>query len=431
VLERTFRLRDHGTTVATELRAGLATFLTMAYIVFVQPAVLSGAGMDFGAVMTATCLAAALATTFMALFANYPVALAPGMGENFFFVSVAAVVGWQAALAAVFASGALFLLLGAVRLREKLFEVIPASLKAAIAVGIGLFVAFIGLKEAGIVVAAPGSFVHLGNLRAPATLLALGGLALMAILQARGATGAILWGMLATGAVAVGAGLVRFAGVVAAPPPLAPVFLKLDLAALGDARMAPIVAIFLFMVLFDTVGTLVGVGTQAGLVRDGKLARAGRAFLADAAGTTAGALLGTSTVTAYVESSAGVAAGGRTGLAALTAAGLFLVALFFAPLVRTVGGDVGGLHPITAPALILVGSLMARNVRDVAWDRLDEALPAFLVVAGVPLTFSIADGLALGFIAHPLLKLATGRGRDEHPLLYAIGALFVLRYAFL
>ena len=246
----------------------------------------------------------------MALFANYPIALAPGMGENFFFVSVAATVGWRAGLAAVFAAGVLFLLLGAVRLREKVFEVIPASLKHAIAVGIGFFVAFIGLKQAGIIVAAPGSFVRLGDLGAPPTLLALGGLALTAVLQARGATGAILWGMLATTAAGLATGLVHFYGVVAAPPSLAPVVLQLDLRALGDARMAPIVAVFLFLVLFDTVGTLVGVGTQAGLMRDGKLERAGRAFLADAIGTMVGALLGTSTVTAFVES-VGRRRGGR------------------------------------------------------------------------------------------------------------------------
>lgn len=441
MLERLFGLRAQGTTVRAEVRAGAVTFLTMAYIIFVQPAVLSGAGMDFGAVMTATCLAAALGSLLMALLANYPIALAPGMGENFFFVSVATggatgvAVGWRAALAAVFVSGVVFLLLGALRLRERLFEVVPASLKHAIAAGIGLFVAFLGLKDGGLIVGAPGALVRLGDLKSPATLLALGGLALAAVLQARRVAGALLWAMLASAGAAAALGLVHFKGLVGAPPSLAPVLGQLDLGALADPRMVPVVATFLFMVLFDTVGTLIGVGAQAGLVRDGRLERGGRAFLADAAATTAGAALGTSTVTAYIESSAGVAAGGRTGLTAVTTAALFLVAPLFAPLVELVGGGVpvGGavLHPITAPALVLVGSLMARSLKEVAWDDPVEALPAFLVVVGVPLTSSIADGLALGFVASPLLRLATGRGREVPALLWLVAALFVARFAFL
>jgi AGZA family xanthine/uracil permease-like MFS transporter len=427
-----FQLRAHGTRVPTEIRAGVVTFATMAYIVFVQPAVLSGAGMDFGAVMTVTCLAAAAGTLIMAFAANLPIALAPGMGENFFFVSVATgaatgvAVGWRAALAAVFVSGALFLVLGAFRLRERVFAAVPPSLKHAIAGGIGLFIAFIGLKEAGLVVAAPGALVRLGNLRAPATLLALGGLALTCALHVRRVAWALLAGMLATAGAGVALGLIRYRGIAGLPPSPAPILGQLDLAALGDARMAPVVATFLFMVLFDTVGTLIGVGAQTGLAVDRKL---GRAFLADAAATTLGATLGTSTVTVYVESAAGVAAGGRTGLAAVTTAALFLVALVLSPLVEMVGGDVGGLHPVTAPALILVGSLMARGLRAVEWDDAAEAIPAFLVVVGVPLTFSIADGLALGFIAHPLLRAATGRRPGA--LLTAIAALFALRYAFL
>jgi adenine/guanine/hypoxanthine permease len=443
MLERLFRLGAHGTTARREVRAGAVTFMTMAYIVFVNPAVLSQAGMDFGALTVATCVAAALGSALMALLANYPVALAPGMGENFFFVSVVggavtgAKVPWPAALAAVFVSGALFLVLGAFRLRERVFEIIPASLKHGIAVGIGLFVAFIGLKEAGIIVAAPGSFVRLGDLRSPAALLALGGLLVTAVLLARRVAGAILWGILAAGAAALALGLVRWHGLVSAPPSIAPLALRLDLRAALDLALLPVVLLFLFMVLFDTVGTLVGVGMQAGLVRDGKLERAGRAFLADAAATTAGALLGTSTVTAYVESATGVAEGGRTGLTALTVAGLFLLSLFFYPLIQMVGGGVAvpgspvPLHPITAPALIVVGSMMAANVRAIEWDRADEAIPAFLVILGTPLTFSIADGLALGFIAHPLLKLLSGRAREVHPLMAVLAALFIARYALL
>jgi len=434
VLERFFRLREHGTTVVAELRGGAVTFLAMAYIIFVQPGVLSSAGMDFGAVMVATCISAAAASSLMALFANYPITLASGMGENFFFVAVATgavtgtAVGWRAALACVFASGVLFLGLGAFRLRERIFEAIPRSLKEAIATGIGLFVAFIGLKEAGLIVSSPGTLVRLGNLGAPATLLAVGGLVLTVGLHVRKAPGAILFGILATTTVGVATRLIPFTGIVGLPPSIAPVLLKLDVAALFKPSMAPVILIFLFMALFDTVGTLVGVGAQAGLVRDGKLERAGRAFLADAAGTTLGALLGTSTVTAYIESSAGVAAGARTGLSALVTAMLFLLALFFGPAVKMVAGGVGGLHPVTAPALILVGSLMNRS-RYISWDQPDEAFPAFLIILGIPLTFSIADGLALGFIAYPVLKLLLGRAREVDPLLYAVAVLFVLRYA--
>jgi AGZA family xanthine/uracil permease-like MFS transporter len=436
VLERLFRLREHGTTPRAELRGGIVTFLAMAYVIFVNPGVLSNAGMDFGAVMVATCVSAAAATALMGLLANYPIALASGMGENFFFVAVATgtvtgtAVGWRAALAAVFASGVLFLGLGAFRVRERIFEAIPSSLKDAIGTGIGLLVAFIGLKEAGLIVAAPGTLVRLGHLGSPSTLLALGGLVLTVGLHVRGNPGAVLFGMLATAAAGLALGLIPFTGIFGRPPSIAPVLFKLDLPALLNPSMAPVVMVFLFMALFDTVGTLVGVGSQAGLVRDGKLARAGRAFVADASGTTLGALLGTSTVTAYIESSAGVTAGGRTGLSAIVTAVLFLLALFFGPAVKMIGGGVSGFHPVTAPALILVGALMNRS-RYIAWEKPDEAFPAFLVVLGIPLTFSIADGLALGFIAYPILKLVSGKAREVHPFLYAIAGLFVLRYALL
>jgi AGZA family xanthine/uracil permease-like MFS transporter len=435
MLERLFHLSARGTTALTEVRAGFTTFLTMAYIVFVQPAVLAGAGMDFNAVMAATCISAALASFAMALLANYPVALAPAMGENFFFVAVVTgavtgrAVSWQAALAAVFASGVLFLLLGAFRFRERVFEALPAGLKHGIAVGIGLFIAFIGLKEGGLVAAAPGSFVKLGHLGSPAALTCMAGLLAGAALLARGVKGAVLWGIGVAAVAGAALGVVKFHGVVALPPSLAPVAFQLDLAALADLSMLPVVAVFLFMVLLDTVGTLVGVGTQAGLVQDGKLQRAGRAFLADAAGTTAGALLGTSTVTAYIESSAGVAEGGRTGLTAATTGVLFLLALFFHPLVQSLGGGADGLHPVTAPALIIVGSLMARGVREVPWDDPVEALPAFLLIIGMPLTFSIADGLALGFVSYAALRLLSGRARGVSPLVWALAALFALRYA--
>ncbi len=432
-----FRLAERGTTAATEVRAGITTFLTMAYVIFVQPAVLAGAGMDFSAVMAATCIASALASFVMAFAADYPVALAPAMGENFFFVAVATgsvtghAVGWRVALAAVFASGVLFLVLGAFRFRERVFDALPVGLKHAIPVGIGLFIAFIGLKEGGLVVAAPGSLVRIGRLGAPPALVCIAGLVVTAALLARKVRGAILSGIGAAAAVGAMLGVVRFHGLLAAPPSLGPVALKLDLRALADVSMLPVVAVFLFMVLLDTVGTLVGVGAQAGLLREGRLERAGRAFLADAAGTTVGALLGTSTVSAYIESSAGVAEGGRTGLTAAVTGACFLLALFFHPLVESLGGGVGGLHPVTAPALVIVGSLMARGIREVPWDDPVEAIPAFLLAIGMPLTFSIADGFALGFISYAVLRVLSGRWRGVSPLVYAMALLFVARYALL
>lgn len=433
LIERIFQLSARGSSVRAEVRGGVVTFLTMSYIIFVQPGVLRAAGMDFGAVMVATCLASALATLVMAFGANYPVALAPCMGENFFFVSVCAgavtgaPVPWPAALAAVLVSGVLFLLLSAFRFREALVEKLPQALKHAIPAGIGLFIAFIGLQQGGLVAAAPGSMVRLGDLASGPALLTLGGLVFIGVLLALRIPGAFLWGLLASTAAALPLGLAEWHGLVSAPPSLAPVFFKLDLSSLLDAAMIPVVVIFLFMVLFDTVGTLVGVGQQAGLMKDGKLARAGRALFSDAVGTTAGALLGTSTVSAYIESAAGVAAGARTGLSGVVTAMLFLLAMFCFPLVQMVGGGVvvGGVpyHPITAPVLILVGSMMVRMVAHVPWDEPSEAIPAFLVIAGIPLTYSIADGLALGFVAYPLLKLLSGKGRQVPGLVYLMAIL--------
>ncbi len=441
-LENTFRLAANGTDVRTEVRGGVVTFLTMSYIVFVQPGVLAGVGMDFGAVMVATCVSAAIATFVMAFGANYPVALAPCMGENFFFVAVVAgtvtgtAVPWQVALAAVFVSGVLFLILSLFRLREAIFHSIPQSLMYAIPAGIGMFIAFIGLQQAGLVVAAPGSLVRLGDLSAGPALLCLFGLLVTSALLAIRVRGALLWGLLATTVAGLPSGLTSWQGVLAPPPDPTPVLLQLDLAGLLDVAMLPVVAIFLFMVLFDTIGTLAGVGRQAGLVKDGKLERAGRALLSDAVGTTAGALLGTSTVSSYIESAAGVTEGARTGLASVVTGTLFLLARFCFPLVQMVGG--GGevadgvfLHPVTAPVMILVGWMMMRSVREIAWEDAREAIPAFLVIVGMPLTYSIADGLALGFVAWPLLQLVTGRGRRVPVLVYVLavllGGVFVLK----
>lgn len=437
ILKR-FALEEHGTTVRTEVLAGVTTFLATAYIIFVQPAVLSAAGMDFGAVMTATCLASALATLLMALLANYPIAVAPAMGHNFFFAFTLVVgmkIPWQVALGAVALAGLLFVLTAGIGLRERVIAALPKTLQHAIAAGIGLLIAMIGLQWSGLIVAAPGTIVGLGDLTRPPTLLALAGLAVTSILVARGARGAILWGMAITAAAGLATGLVRYHGVVSLPPSLAPTLLRLDVLGALAPAVLPAVVIFFFLALFDSVGTLVGVAGRAGLLAGGRLPRARQALLADAIGTVAGAALGTSTVTAYIESATGVAVGGRTGLAALVTAALFLLALPFAPLVRTIGGgvDAGGvtLYPVVAPALLIVGTLMLQEVRHVEWDDATEAIPAFLTMVVMPLAVSITEGIAFGFVAFSVLKLATGRGREVHWIVYTFAVLFVLRYAWL
>jgi len=458
MVERLFGLRERGTTVGTEIRAGVVTFMTMSYIIFVQRAVLgspppAGAGMDPGAVVVVTCLASALACFVMGLVANYPIALAPVMGENFFFVTVAGmtvageVVGWRVALTATFISGALFLLLSVFRVRERIFEAIPEGLKYAISVGIGLFIALIGLQRAGVIVGDPFTQLTLGPLHRPETELALFGLALTAALWARNVRGAFLLGIAMTTLVGLVSGLVTFHGVVSRPPSIAPIAFELDFQRTLNLAMLPVVIVFLFMVLFDTIGTLIGVGEQAGLIKAGKLERAGRALLADAVGTTAGAAMGSSTVSSYIESAAGVAEGGKTGLTAITTGVLFLLAILFTPLVEMIGGgnlvthtlQVGteklevqvALLPVIAPVMILVGCLMASGVRKIDWKDPTEALPAFLVIVGMPFTYNIANGFALGFVSYPLMKLAAGRGREVSTLVYVVGVIFLLYFAFL
>ena len=432
-LDRRFALSAHGTTVATEGLAGVTTFLTMAYIVFVQPAVLAAAGMDFGAVMVATCLSTAFATTLMALTANYPIVVAPAMGHNFFFaytVVVGMKVPWQIALGAVAIAGVIFVVTAGIGLRERLITAIPASLKHAIAAGIGLLIAMVGLQWAGVVVDSPGTLVTLGNLHSRPVVVALSGLALTAVLMVRGVAGALLWGIFASAAIGVGLGVVQFHGIAAAPPSLAPTFLQLDIAGALAPGMIAVVFVFFFLALFDSVGTLVGVGQQAGLMRGGTLPRAREALLADAVGTVAGAALGTSTVTAYIESGAGVAAGGRTGLTALVAAALCVATLFFSPLVRMIGGGyaVNGttLYPVVAAPLIIVGTMMIGGLREIDWKAPTEAIPSFLTIVLMPLAVSITEGVAFGVVAFVVLKLAAGRSRDVHRLL-----VFILRYVFL
>jgi AGZA family xanthine/uracil permease-like MFS transporter len=439
MLERLFRLTDHGTTVKTEIVAGFTTFLTAAYIIFVQPAVLAAAGMDSGAVLTATCLATAIATLIMAFGANYPIVVAPAMGHNFFFAFTVVVAGgtpWRVALGAVAIAGTLFILTAGLGLRELVIRALPESFTHAIGVGIGLLIALIGLEWGGVIVDAPGTLVTLGNLRQPPVVITLATLALMAVLQARRVRGATLIGMIVAAGVALAAGLTTWTGIVSMPPSLAPTLLQLDVRAALTPGLVDAVFVFFFLALFDSVGTLVGIANRIGLVRGGTFPRAKQALLADAVGTVVGAGLGTSTVTAYVESSAGVAAGGRTGLTAVVTAVLFLAAPFFYPLVQLVGGGYAGgdglrLYPVIAPALILVGATMMDGVKHVRWDDVTEAVPAFLAILVMPLSFSITDGIAFGLIAAAVLKVATGRGHELHWLLYVIVVAFLARYAFL
>jgi xanthine/uracil/vitamin C permease (AzgA family) len=556
LLDRLFRLRDHDTTVGTELRAGLTTFLTMCYIIVVQPIILSGAGLSTHTVFIATCISSAVATLLMAFFANYPIALAPAMGHNILFLHYCrnGTVNWQTALGAVFISGSIFLLLSLFGLRAKIIRAVPSSLKHAIAVGIGLLIAFLGFQWAGIAVDNPATLVQKGNLHSPPVLLALGGLTLTAILIAIRLRGAILIGILATALAGIPLGLTsttaieakgpvrlpaaspmadlvlapttaaasiadqtdattrnvvdraladaakrHYDGNVAPPRPQRPVtvvprltsapagvllsavatvtvppekkgqpavvkewrtygpvplpgpgqtakldrfaedvilglpghsgLLELDIAGALKLGLLHVIFIFFFLDLFDTIGTLIGVSQQAGLLRDdGTLPRARPALLADAAGTVLGAGLGTSTVTSYVESSAGVAEGGRTGLSGVVTAALFLLALLFWPVVEMIGSPVGGLHPAVAPVLIIIGSIMVRNVIHVDWTDPTEALPAFLAIMMMPLTFSITDGIAFGFISYALLKLITGRYGEVHWLVSLFAGLFVVRY---
>jgi AGZA family xanthine/uracil permease-like MFS transporter len=442
VIDRLFGLAARGTTVRAEVLGGATTFVTLSYIVFVQPAVLASTGMDAGAVLTATCLASALATLLMGLWANYPIAVAPAMGHNFYFALMLAGpvatgglgVPWPVALGANCLAGVAFLALSLVGLRERLIDAIPHPLKHAIAAGIGLLITLVGFAWGGLVRAAPGTLVTLGDVGHPVVLLALGGTLLTAALRVRRIPGAILLGAAATAAAALLAGLVPYRGLVAWPPSLAPTFARLDVRAALRPDLVHAVFVLFILGLFDTVGTLVGVGEAAGLLVDGRLPRAREAMATDALGTIAGTVLGTSTVTAYVESAAGIDEGARTGLANLVTAALFLTALFCAPLARMAGEGVrvgdAVLYPIVAPALVMVGSFMIRSVARIDFRDPPAAIAAFLTLVTIPFTFSIADGIAMGFVAHAVLMLAAGRGREVHPLLYAFAALFVLRYAF-
>jgi AGZA family xanthine/uracil permease-like MFS transporter len=434
-LDRTFRLTENGTTVRRELLGGATTFMTMSYIIFVQPAVLGTTGMDRGAVMVATCLASALATLLTGFLARYPIAQAPAMGHNIFFaVVVCGTMGytWQVALGANFLSGLIFVGLAFAGVWGKMVAAVPDALKYGIAVGIGLLIALIGLEYGGIVVDSPGVLVSLGDLTSKPVVLVLFGLALTSVLLVVRFPGAILVGILATAAAGLPLGIVKFHGVVAPVPSLAPTFLKLDVAGAVKTGLVAVVFVFFLLDVFDAIGTLIGVGGAGGFLKDGKLPRADKAMLADAVGTVGGVLLGTSTVSSYIESVTGIAQGARTGLANVMTSALFLCALFFSPLAEMISGSVtyGGmtLRPVIAPALIIVGSMMMKCVKFIDWDDLTEAIPAFLSIVIMPLTLSITEGISFGFISYVLLKLAAGKGRKVHGLIYLFAALFVVRY---
>ncbi|HYM75269.1 MAG TPA: NCS2 family permease [Candidatus Dormibacteraeota bacterium] len=428
MIERYFRLQDNQTTVRAEFLGGLTTFITMAYIVVVNPQILSKAGMPIEGVVFATCVSAAAATLVMGFYANYPIALAPGMSLNAYFTYVVCLgmhVPWRTALGVIFISGVVFLILTVSRVREQIVNGIPDCLKHSTAGGIGMFIAFVGLRNANLVVANPATFVSLGNMANREAQLACVGLAIMLILMARKITGAILIGVVATTLLGILRGMASWPAAFFSLPHPSSTWLQLDLRGALHLGLFEIIFVFLFVDLFDNVGTLVGVCEQGGFVKDGKIPRVGRALVSDAVGTIFGALTGTSTVTSYIESAAGVAAGARTGLSNVFVAALFLLAAFFAPLAAAIPGYA------TAPALIVVGALMTESIARVVWTDFTEAIPAFVTLLATPLTFSIATGLSLGLISYTLVKVAAGKFRDVSPVIWILTALFIFRYAYL
>lgn len=428
MLERLFKLSENGTNVRTEIIAGVTTFLTMAYIIFVNPAMLSDAGMDHGAVFVATCLAAAIGCFIMGFVANYPIAQAPGMGLNAFF-TYAVVLGmghtWQVALAAVFVSGVLFIFLSIFKIREWIINSIPMSLRTGISAGIGLFLAFIALKNAGIVVDNPATLVSLGAITSLQAVLASIGFFITIALVHRGMKGAVMIAILAVTALGLIFGDVQWGGIMSAPPSIAPTFLQLDFSGIFEIGMISVVFAFLFVDLFDTAGTLVGVAQKADLIgKDGKIPRLNKALLADSTATSVGALLGTSNTTSYIESVSGVAAGGRTGLTAVVVGILFILALFFSPL--------AGMIPAyaTSGALFYVAILMLSGLVSIDWRDLTEAAPVVVTCLLMPLTFSIAEGISLGFIAYAAIKLFSGKGREVSTSVWVMSAIFIVKYMF-
>ncbi|MBV9347448.1 MAG: NCS2 family permease [Pseudolabrys sp.] len=424
-LDRFFDLRRNGTNVRTELIAGLTTFLTMVYIVFVNPSILGKAGMDPGAVFVATCIAAAVSTLVMGLYANYPIALAPGMGLNAFFaftVVLAYNYTWQQALAAVFCSGVIFFLISIFRIRQYVIEAIPHNLKLAVSAGVGLFLGIIALEEAKVITAHPATLVTMGDLRNPVPVLMLLGFVLIAALNYRRIIGGTLIGILAVTVIGLPFGLAKFGGFVSMPPSLAPTFLQLDFSRAFELTFVIVVFSILFVDVFDNAGTLIGVTHRTGLMKDGKLPRMKEALVSDSFAAMFGSLVGTSTTTSYIESAAGVSAGGRTGLTAVFVALFFLLALFFAPLAGTIPAYA------SAAALLYVACVMARGLAEIDWDDVTEYAPAVVAAVTMPLTYSIASGIGLGFITYAVIKILAGRWRDASPAVMILAVLFAIKF---
>jgi len=445
-IKQFFKLEERKSTIRIEVIAGITTFMTMSYIIFLQPLILSGkmsgieTGMQPEALIAGVCIASAFGSILMGLWANYPVALAPGMGENFFFVSVVAATvsmgiappetAWQTALGVVFISGAIFLVLSFLNVRELMINAISPSMKGAIACGIGLFIALIGLKNGGIIHSVDGNYIlNSEHLSSATTLIFFSGFTITSILHVLKIKGSILWGIISAALLAFFIGKITFIGIIGTPPSIEPIFAKMDFenVFINIYKLLPFIIIFTFMDIFDTLGTLIGVTTQSGLLKDEKLPNAKRAFASDSVATIFGVFCGQSTVTSYIESSTGVEYGGRTGLTAMTTGLCFLAAMLFTPLISMIGSYPDpGVNPITAPALVIVGAMMMKSVKKIKWDDFSEAIPAFLVLIGIPFTFSIADGLALGFIAYPILKLCGGKIKDTTIMTYIVGLSLLL-----
>jgi AGZA family xanthine/uracil permease-like MFS transporter len=444
MIKEYFQFAELGTTYRNEIVGGLTTFMTMSYIIFVNPAILTnGTGMDFESVTMATCLSAAIATFIMGILARYPIAQAPGLGANAFFaVTVVVTMGisWNVALGAVFIAGFIFLLLTILKVREAVMNVIPSDLQSAIAVGIGVFIAVIGLWHAGLIAKCPvpGTLITLGPIHHPASILAIVGLILLGIMVIRKVKGAILWSMLITLTLGLAFKIIDYEGIISPPSSMDPTLFKLDILGALKFKMITVILVFLFVDMFDTVGTLVGIGNQAGYIKNGKLPRASKALFSDAVGTTVGAVLGTSTVTSYIESATGIGAGAKTGFANLITGLMFIMMIFFIPVAKMAGGgvpidpgEIEFLYPVTAPALIYVGLIMMRNVTRINWKDVTVAFPAFLIITGIAMTMSIADGMAFGFISYPIFMLVAGKAKKIHWLIYILGIVFLAYYIFL
>jgi AGZA family xanthine/uracil permease-like MFS transporter len=426
LFERYFRLREQGTDVRTEFIAGLTTFLTMVYIVFVNPAILGKTGMDTGAVFVATCVAAAVSTMVMALYANYPIALAPGMGINAFFAFTVVLTykyTWQQALAAVFCSGVIFFFISVFRIRQYVIESIPHNLKLAVAAGVGLFLGIIALEEAKVVVAHPATLVTLGDLRHWEPILMLLGFVLIAALNYRRVMGGTLIGILVVALIGIPLGLTHYSGIVSMPPSIAPTLFKLDFSRVAEGTCLIVILSILFIDVFDNAGTLIGVTQRTGLMKDGKLARMKEALISDSFAAMFGSIIGTSTTTSYIESAAGVAAGGRTGLTAAFVSLFFLLALFFSPL--------AGMIPAyaTAAALFYVACVMVRSLADIDWEDITEYGPAVVAAVTMPLTYSIATGIGLGFITYAVVKILAGKFREASPAVLVLAVIFAAKFA--